>query len=241
MRAARSFLGERIPLSRAEGIATRISLEALRGVGDPVAVSEAGAIRARWDGFYAEEPDGRIRHRGEPVMFVLALLVVPAIVLEETSSHALQAVAFALNLVIWVGFAAELAFILAVASNRPRTLRAHWLDAAIVVVSVPVTPAALQSTRALRLLRLLRFVRLGLLGARAVVAARTLFSPSGLRYVVVLVLLFVVVAGSAVAMVDSEDVGSIWDGIWWALATVTTVGYGDVVRARWWAASSPPW
>jgi voltage-gated potassium channel len=162
-------------------------------------------------------------------MIVLALLVVPAIVLEETSSDTLQAVAFLLNIVIWVGFAAELAFVLAVASSRRRTLRAHWLDAAIVVVSIPVAPAALQGTRALRLVRLLRFIRLGLLGGRALVTARTLFSPSGLRYVVVLVLLFVVVAGSAVAMVDSDGVGSIWDGIWWALATVTTVGYGDVV------------
>jgi voltage-gated potassium channel len=179
--------------------------------------------------FYTEEPSGRIHHRAEPLILALALLVIPAIVLEETSSDSLQAVAFVLNVVIWVGFAAELAFVLAVASNRLRTLRAHWLDAAIVVVSVPVTPAVLQGTRVLRLLRLLRFVRVGLLGARAVVAARTLFSPSGLRYVVVLVLLFVVVAGSAVARVDSEDVGSIWDGIWWALVTVTRVGYGDVV------------
>jgi voltage-gated potassium channel len=179
--------------------------------------------------FYREEPSGRIRHRAEPLILVLALLVIPAIVLEETSSDALKAVAFVLNVVIWVGFAAELAFVLAVASNRLRTLRAHWLDALIVVVSVPVTPAFLQSARALRLLRLLRFVRLGLLAARAYSVARTLFSPSGLRYVVVLVLLFVVVAGSAVALVDSEDVGSIWDGMWWALATVTTVGYGDVV------------
>jgi hypothetical protein len=56
-----------------------------------------------------------------------------------------------------------------------------------------------------------------------------LLSPSALRYVVVLVLVFVVVAGAAVAMVDSENVGSIEDGIWWALTTVTTAGYGDVV------------
>jgi voltage-gated potassium channel len=192
-------------------------------------VSEEGSLRASIDRFYVEEPNGRIRHRAEAVMLVLALLVVPAIVLEETSSETLQGVAFVLNVVIWVGFAAELSFVLAVATDRRRTLRAHWLDALIVVVSVPVTPAALQSTRALRLLRLLRFVRLAAFGARAIQTARLLFSPGGLRYVVVLVLLFVVVAGSAVALVDSEDVGSIWDGMWWALVTVTTVGYGDVV------------
>src|SRR6266545_2799367 len=44
-------------------------------------------------GFYVEEPSGRIHHRAEPLILVLALLVVPAIVLEETSSDALQAAA----------------------------------------------------------------------------------------------------------------------------------------------------
>jgi voltage-gated potassium channel len=99
----------------------------------------------------------------------------------------------------------------------------------IVAVSVPVAPSALQSLRAFRLVRLFRFVRLALLSTRAILIARRLFHPSGLRYVVVLVLLFVGVAGAAVAMVDSGNVESIWDGIWWAFVTVTTVGYGDVV------------
>jgi hypothetical protein len=77
-------------------------------VGDPLGVTTAGVGSSRRERFHVEEPNGRIRHRAEPVMFALALLVVPAIVLEETSTDALQSVAFVLNLVIWIGFAAEL-------------------------------------------------------------------------------------------------------------------------------------
>ena len=40
----------------------------------------------------------------------------------------------------------------------------------------------------------------------------------------------VVVAGSGVAMrlLDHGEYSNVWVGMWWALQTVTTVGYGDV-------------
>ena len=38
----------------------------------------------------------------------------------------------------------------------------------------------------------------------------------------------VVIAGVLVWVLDHQDYSSIWDGMWWALQTVTTVGYGDV-------------
>lgn len=50
-----------------------------------------------------------------------------------------------MNIAIWLGFAAELAFVLTVSRHRRRTLRARWLDAFIVAVSGPLLPAYLQS------------------------------------------------------------------------------------------------
>jgi voltage-gated potassium channel len=38
----------------------------------------------------------------------------------------------------------------------------------------------------------------------------------------------VVASGAAIRVLDHREYASIWEGMWWALQTVTTVGYGDV-------------
>ena len=38
----------------------------------------------------------------------------------------------------------------------------------------------------------------------------------------------VVGAGVLISLIDSTEYPNIWIGMWWALQTVTTVGYGDV-------------
>jgi voltage-gated potassium channel len=42
-------------------------------------------------------------------------------------------------------------------------------------------------------------------------------------------LLLTATAGVAARLLDRNDFGSLRDAMWWALQTVTTVGYGDVV------------
>ena len=40
--------------------------------------------------------------------------------------------------------------------------------------------------------------------------------------------LVVVAGGVLIRIIDHEEYSNIWVGMWWALQTVTTVGYGDV-------------
>lgn len=95
----------------------------------------------------------------------------------------------------------------------------------IVLVTVPAFGSFLAS---LRLVRLARLLRLGALLTRALQRERALTSEAVFRFVALLTALVVVIAGATESLVDSKDFPTIWDGIWWAVVSVTTVGYGDL-------------
>src|SRR5690242_16911894 len=63
--------------------------------------------------FWRQTSSGRVEHRFEPVMAVLAILVIPVILIEESDApHVAKQVAATMNWVIWLGFAAEFILIL---------------------------------------------------------------------------------------------------------------------------------
>lgn len=116
--------------------------------------------------------------------------------------------------VITALFALDLGFRLLLAERRLAYLKSNWLDALAIIIPVA------------------RLVRLALLALALARAARGRFSRT--LFQVLGVAAGVVISGSVLVWVleasnPESRVNGLGEALWWALATVSTVGYGDVV------------
>jgi voltage-gated potassium channel len=160
-------------------------------------------------------------------MVIVALLSVPAFILEESlGSPTLRTVGRALDLFIFVAFTTELAWMMHVTTRKSTYLLRNWLDL-LIVLAAGANLWGWQ-TEWVALARLMRITIVGLLLARALGAIRDLFSPTGLPYVLAFAVIALLLAGVGFYSLE-PTVDSYIDGLWLAFVTAATVGYGDFV------------
>ncbi len=143
------------------------------------------------------------------------------------------------NVVVLVVFSVDYLLGLAAAERRLTYVRTEWLELLLVFSQALVLFPTLAAFGILRAMRATRIIRVAVVITR-VVAIGGIASREGRRalreraFSFALGLAGLTCLTSAVAFTMVEDVGvdgripSFYDGLWWSLSTVTTVGYGDI-------------
>lgn len=132
-----------------------------------------------------------------------------------------------LNLAIWFSFYIELFTKIYVAKNKWQSVQRNWL---LIVIAISPLFLPFRFVRISRLVSLVRILGLQRQVARLKRQVRDFIY--NVEYIFFSIIVFVFVAAFVMWQVELRFDGTITslpDALWWAVITITTIGYGDQV------------
>lgn len=160
------------------------------------------------------------------LIVVLVTFSLPFVWYAETKGLVGERPLLMMDAVVWGAYVLELLVLSVLVSDRPRYWRENWFSIFIVLAGIPLIFFNLPvSMMFILVIRLLLFTFVMVRVARQSLRMMARHALAGTLLMAVFLTLSI---GTMVATVDPAF-NNLWDGLWWALVTIATVGYGDFV------------
>ena len=152
----------------------------------------------------------RVERITETPVTLLAVFTIPLLLGPYLWDDDLQ---LGWDLLVWGVFATELLVRVVLAPHKRAYLRSHWVD--VLLVAVPF-------------FRPLRLLRIAVVALRIGVGVGNALS---IERMVIYATTLAMMCACAARIVEPETFPTLTDALWWALVTMSTVGYGDISPA----------